>query len=181
MVVSAEDFLNRLRQDADQLGRDIRQQLEGLSEAQQTQRPADGRWSVAHCLEHLTTTGILYHPRIAKTIERATTDPGLYKPRWLARTFIRFASPEGRRRKLSAPKRFKPADDLPPNVNDRFFEQHTHLIELMDAARGRNLNRPRFGSPLTSLLRFSIGEGLELMVRHQQRHLLQIQEVVEAI
>ena len=60
-------------------------------------------------------------------------------------------------------------------------DQLRELIELIEAARGKNLNRPRFGSPITALLRFSIGEGLELMVRHQQRHLLQIQETVAAL
>ena len=153
-----------------------------LSDAALTWRPDPSTWSVAEITQHLVTTTELYEPRmealLPKALERA---PGRrpFRPRRFAAWFIKMAGPESEK-KLKAPKRFDPSSgDVGAEVLDRFVAQQEGLLELMGRAADADLNRPRLGSPLTPLLRFSLGEAFLLLVRHQQRHLRQAERLLQ--
>lgn len=44
-------------------------------------------------------------------------------------------------------------------------------------ARGHDINRVRFRSPFLPLLRFTVGTGLQVITRHNHRHLGQAERV----
>ena len=83
-------------------------------------------------------------------------------------------------RRLKAPKSIVPAPDPPPGVREAFLASHAVLLDLLQRADGFDLARPRFGSPLLSLLRLGPGDALTVLVRHEQRHLQQARRVRDA-
>jgi hypothetical protein len=147
-------------------------------------KPAPDAWSAAQILEHVVRTADPYLERIRKAIERSRArgvgeSPPL-RPRFLARLFLRLVGPDSRRR-LPAPKPFRPVvHEASPQILDRFLESQLELEELITSAEGCDLNRPRFASPITPLVRFSAGEALTILVRHAERHAQQIERVVAA-
>jgi hypothetical protein len=53
--------------------------------------------------------------------------------------------------------------------------------ELIHRARNYDVNRIRFKNPFIPILRFTVGTGLEILVTHQRRHLLQAERIRQSI
>jgi len=52
--------------------------------------------------------------------------------------------------------------------------------DLIRRASRYDVNRIRFRNPFIPLLRFTVGTGLEIVWRHQCRHLLQAERIKQA-
>ena len=147
--------------------------VEGLAPERLVAPPEEGKWSVAHCLDHLATTIEAYRPYLEGAIERGAASrpatPPDYRPGRFARWFIRVASPGGRA--VPAPKLFRPAEEAPLDALDRFLTAQQALLAALAGADGIDVNRWKLRSPASALLRFRVGEALELMVVHNDRHL----------
>ncbi|MGZ8376198.1 MAG: DinB family protein [Gemmatirosa sp.] len=137
-------------------------------------RPTPERWSVADCLEHLVTTGAVYHPRLRAVLATATHDAALeeapWSPTWFGRLVMRAVAPEGRAVRARGP--FIP----PPGRIDscaRLLAQQDELRTIIIDAHGADLRALRVESPLSKLLPLRLGEALEMLLVHQQRHFAQ--------
>jgi hypothetical protein len=165
--------LRRLLTDAEAVRAETERLRDTLTDAQLTWRPAPDAWSVADCFEHMRKVDEGYAARIEAGIGRMESREGAYAPGFIARNFIKFVSPDSTR-KLKAPRAIQPGE-TPPSAGaaalDRFLDQQAALLRLIRAADGRDVNGGRFASPFFGLLKFSVGEGLTLLVRHEQRHL----------
>lgn len=152
---------------------------EGLEPGQLLWRPGPGRWGVADCLEHLVAMGEGYHPRIRRALEEAVPAPegGEYRPRLFGRLFLWGSGPRVRI-PLPAPK-VVAGGQASPDSPERFRKRQDELLELIRAAEGKDLNRTRVASPLSRFVSFTLGECLELLVGHQERHLNQARKVRE--
>lgn len=146
-----------------------------LGSSELGQRPTPKSWSVAHCFDHLATTLEEYRPFLEQGIiaaeAKGSSSGSGYRPGWFGRWFIAMAG-EGQR-KLSAPKMFQPSDHAPSGALERYLSASAALRSLLPRADQVDLNTTKFRSPATALLRFRIGEGIELMVVHNARHLRQ--------
>ena len=158
-----------------------------LTSAQLSARPAPEKWSVAHCLDHLGRTLVLYRPNLEGAIERGLARVGghgerelfpAYRPGRFARWFIALAGPN--KKPLPAPKKFRPADQPAPDTVDNFKSELEAVRALLRRADGVNLNATKFRSPATALLRFRIGEGFDLLLQHNDRHLGQAERAAAA-
>ena len=133
------------------------------------------------CFDHLIATNESYFPRIVKAIETAenTGERGVrpFKPSIFGRFFIKSLRP-GSGFKVKTFKVFKPKSGPKSlDVTTRFLAMQDELIALIKRADGCDVNAVKFASPVSGLLRFSIGEGLSVLVVHEQRHLLQAQNI----
>ena len=152
-----------------------------LSATQRTWKPEPGVWSVADCFEHVRKVDKAYARKLDEAIGGAGSGAADFKPSLFGRGFIHFVSPASTF-KLKAPKGIRPAPDTASadaDALDRFLDQQAAVLDLIRRADGQNLNGGRFGSPLASVVRLSVGEGLTLIVRHEQRHLGQAQRLTE--
>lgn len=177
---TARAHLDRLAHLADANAAEVRRVVAGLRDAQLLWSPAPARWSIATCLEHLIATGAAYHPRIAAALAAAPRDPAhaeaAWRPSWFGRLFVRYAGPETRSTRVRTRGAFLP----PPARADapaRLLAQQGELGALLADAVGADLRAIRITSPIARLLSLRLGEVLEVLVVHQQRHLLQADEV----
>jgi hypothetical protein len=103
-------------------------------------------------------------------------------PGWFGRWFIRryiAPSPETTRRR--APRKIRPAPEVDVSVLERFLASNASARAVVRRANGYDVNRIRFRNPFVPLIRFTVGTGLEIVSKHEQRHLLQAERVRAAL
>jgi hypothetical protein len=154
-----------------------------LSEQQLNWHPGPGDWSVGQCLEHLCITNEVYLPAIADSLagrpRRAVEE---ITPGWLGRWFIRnYIEPSSETRRARAPKAIAPGTRVDSAVLDRFLSGNQKARELVRRAGNHDVNRIRFRNPFIPGLRFTVGTGLEIVAKHQRRHLLQAGRISESL
>ncbi len=151
----------------------------GLSVVQLNWRPVPGTCSVGQCLEHLRIGNEILVPVLSAALaghERKTVDDiVLRRPsRWFIRNYIA-ANPGGTRAK--APKKIAPAAHIEPTVLEALLHSNQAARELIEQASDYDVNRIRYRNPFVPLLRFTVGTGLEIIAKHEGRHLLQAEAV----
>ena len=150
-----------------------------LTPQQLNWKPTDREWSVGQCLDHLCVASDVYMPPIASSLTGqpagAVTE---ITPGWFGRWFIRsYIDPSPATKRANAPKAIVPASQVDSSVLERFLSGNQMMRELVRRAANHDVNRIRFVNPFISVIRFSVGTGLEIIVRHQRRHLLQAERV----
>jgi hypothetical protein len=142
-------------------------------------QPGSGVWSVGQCLEHLYMTNEVYLRAISAALEgrqQAVVDE--IRLGWFSRWFIRnyiAPNPEGRRAR--APKKIEPAKKVEPGILAAFLRSNQAARELVRRASEYNVNAVLFKNPFIPFLRFTVGTGLEIIFKHESRHLLQAESV----
>jgi hypothetical protein len=151
----------------------------GLSAEQLNWRPSPHQWSVGQCLDHLLVANEVYLPPISKALDGRPSSPvEEITPGWLGRLFIRtYIEPSTQRLRGRAPRKIVPATEVAPDVLDRFLRSNDLARALVRRASSYDVNRIRFVNPFVPLLRFTVGTGLEVIWRHQHRHLRQAERV----
>jgi hypothetical protein len=135
-------------------------------------------WSIAECVEHLTVLDEAYFVGIERGIDKAPASSARnegYDPHLFTRYFIGMVG-EQMKQKMKNPKLFDPSRSSSGgsvDSGDRFLAHQTILYDLIERADGRDINKKVLSSPVSSLLRFSLGEALTMLVSHQKRHLSQ--------
>lgn len=153
-----------------------------LSPEQLNWRPQPGAWSVGQCLDHLYATNRAYLPPMSAALKgrhAATVDE--IRPGWFARWFIRtYIEPRPGGTRAPAPKKIRPAQQAPSGILTTFLESNQRVRDLIAQAGGYDVNAIRFENPFIPLLRFTVGAGLEIISKHQSRHLLQAERVIQS-
>jgi len=157
--------------------------LAGLADEQLNWQPAPGSWSVGQCLEHLYTTNEAYLPPISAALEDRPSSPvDQITPGWFGRWFIRsFIEPSPNSKRARAPAKIRPVARVDHSVLDRFLFSNQSCRDLILRARDNDVNRIRFWNPFLPGLRFTVGTGLQIVVSHQRRHLLQAKRVKDSL
>jgi DinB superfamily len=150
-----------------------------LTPQQLNWKPGPDLWSVGQCLEHLCVASDVYLPAISNAL--ANRQLGVTQeitPGWFGRWFIRnYIEPSPQTRRASAPKKTTPGTQIDATILQRFLTSNDRAREVTRQAAPYDVNRIRFRNPFIPGLRFTVGTGLEILSRHQRRHLLQAERI----
>ena len=150
-----------------------------LTARQLNWKRAPSEWSVGQCLEHLTVANEVYLRAIADSLTdrpRAVVED--ITPGWFARWFIRnYIEPSPQSRRARAPGKITPGATIDSSVLERFLESNGQAREVVHRAGSVDVNRIRFRNPFVPLVRFTVGTGLDIIAKHQRRHLLQAERI----
>ena len=142
--------------------------------------PGPGEWSVGQCIEHLCVTNDVYGRAIADSL--TGRPPGTSEeitPGWFGRWFIRnYIEPSAQTKRRRAPGKVRPAAQVELSVLDRFVTGNEQMRALIRRAASYDVNRIRIRNPFVPVIRFTVGTGLEILTRHQRRHLLQAERIM---
>jgi hypothetical protein len=167
----------------EQIGRlidDVRQATSGLTYAQFNWRPEPGKWSIAENIAHMTRVASVYLPHIDAAIQdghkRGVTGPGPYKYGWFGNLFVKMSEPPPKQ-KFKAPRAMQPPVESRLDIVQDFEEMHRKLQRTVESANGLDLGRVSVRSPITPLIRFTLGQSLQVMAGHGRRHLWHCNQV----
>jgi DinB superfamily len=173
--------LERYRQQFEQIASEAQELSAGLSEAQFNWRPAPEQWSIEECLSHLTMVGQVELLAIEAAIDRArakgSTGSGSFEyPVW-ERFILRETEPPVRH-SMAAPKRFVPLHGQPiTGVLPTFLHVQRNFGIQIARADGLDLRRVKVQTPITRLLKLSLGTTLAQAAAHERRHIAQARRV----
>jgi hypothetical protein len=169
----------RLRSEFDASDRRATALAKDLTARQLNWRPAPGAWSIGQCLDHLCAANDVYLPALSTALaDRRDAPIEEIAPGWFGRWFIRqYIDPATGTKRARAPRKITPRADVDASILDRFLRTNLDVRAFVDRASGYDVNRIRFRNPFFPLLRFTVGTGLEILSKHQRRHLLQAERV----
>jgi hypothetical protein len=146
-------------------------------------RRSPPEWSVGQCLEHLCVANEVYTRAMAPSLAgRPAAVVQEITPGWFGRWFIRsYIEPSPTTKRAPSPKKIRPAAQVEPSVLDRFLASNRAARELIRSAAQHDVNRIRFPNPFVPLIHFTVGTGLEILTRHERRHLLQAERVRDSM
>jgi hypothetical protein len=181
--VGTPDWAIQLVHQLDAADQKARELVAGLTLEQLNSPPKPGAWSVGQCLEHIAITNEVYLPPISESLagQPARTVPEITLG-WFARYFIKnYIEPSPQTKHARAPKKAVPRAQVDFSVLDRFTRSNQAVRELVRSAATHDVNRIHFKNPFVPLLRFTVGTGLQLIAKHEQRHLLQAERAKQSL
>jgi hypothetical protein len=148
------------------------------------QRPRQGAWSIAECVEHLNLTAQSYLPILdaALTTLGRVTQPAdrTYSLDWMGRFMAWMVEPPYRTR-VKTTQPFVPVEIVEPTqVLPRFLFLRGELAKRFEAGRGRGLDRVKVRSPFNARISYNLFACMVLITAHERRHLWQAEQVAAA-
>ena len=150
----------------------------GLSRQQINWKAHPATWSIGQCLDHLRISNDMYCRAISNSLEgRPVAVVQEIRPGWFGQWFIRNNIETSTETKRRAPKKIEPVAEVEASVLDQFLVSNRNARELVYRARNYDVNRIRFTNPFIPLIRFTVGTGLEILWKHERRHLQQAERI----
>ncbi|WP_324673449.1 DinB family protein [Hymenobacter sp. GOD-10R] len=168
-------FLQQLHTEVRNLQATVETELAPLDDFILNFKPSPERWSVLECLEHLNRYSRYYNLAIANAVQkvpaRVKQEPLRYS--WLGRKSIGMMEPSNNKQYKTVKHMNPTGSDLGRNVLTEFQAHQTQLLQLLTSAQKTDLNKKAVPVEFFRLLKLGIGEALEFVVRHEERHVQQ--------
>ena len=144
------------------------------------QRLTPTSWSMLECLEHLNRYSRYYQPALARALARphtAPAPPAEVAYSWLGRKSVLMMRPGNTRQQTTLRRMNPPGGRLGREVLAEFDQHQAHLLEMLTQAQTADLNRKAVPVEFCRLLKLRLGEALEFVVVHEERHVQQARRV----
>jgi hypothetical protein len=145
------------------------------------------KWSVLEVVSHLNQVYKVYLENFEKTISDAPElkdDHTLRRQSTiLGRMSAYFMKPKGKKRKF----KMKTFDFFEPVSNSKkpndtialFFENKNRFNEIIKSARLKDIKGLKIPTALGEKIKFYIPECIDFLLAHEERHLVQIEEILK--
>ncbi|RYU78409.1 DinB family protein [Hymenobacter persicinus] len=172
--MNASTFIRTLHQRVQHLHATVSADFAPLDAALLNFKPGPDSWSILECLEHLNRYSRYYNAQLAQALAQpVAAPPAEFKFSWLGRKSIETVRPENRKLQKTLARMNPNQSRLDQAVLAEFLAHQTELLALLDCARQANLGRKAVSVEFFKLLKLSIGDTLEFVVAHQERHIQQ--------
>lgn len=185
--MTPSELLNRLESELTQLQATIRADFFELSTENLLRRPHPEAWGAMDCIAHLNAELEYYLPQLERAQHKAKARKWMptdeVKNNWLGRRAIRSVDVQtGVWKAHRAPKSLDPLKLRAVRENEVkvLLINLELLIRLVRQSHEIDLNRPKIRPRRWSLAHFYMGDLLEYLTRHVQRHVLQAERSLEA-
>lgn len=174
MKVNSNQLLVELRNMCVKHQKDL-ETLSSLSDQELQSKPAPEAWNALECIEHLNRYGRFYLPEIKKRLQNSSTKPGkTFKSGLLGNYFAESMLPKPGFKTMNTFKEMNPLNaDLDRSTLQEFADQLKQMLELLEMARSKNLNRIRTSISISKLIKLKLGDTFRVVIYHNERHLLQ--------
>lgn len=153
----------------------------GLSETQINWKPEKRKWGIAECLDHIAVSFRSYSGEIERVLANPQPATGnlVFRTTLTGGIFIKTMHPDSPV-KVPNPSIFNPTQgNLTRGVFEDFLAAHKALTGLIEKSKSLDLSQNKITSPVSSLMKFTLGEALIIMTYHEKRHVLQARRVME--
>jgi len=151
-----------------------------FSKEQMDFRSAPGEWSANECLQHIIVFNELYMAQFKEVIAGTYKNPffTLFS-RSVGRTLVEGATPGSEPSKTYG--LYEPANfELETSSVAQAFNLHLQqLSQVIGQLKSISIRKIKLRSPSSEKLKFSLEDGLKLIVMHTERHMIQAMQQLE--
>lgn len=163
--------------------RESRRRLEEMASRPPVQlqlKPGEKSWSALATAEHVRIMNAAYLGVLTQAIDAADKPARdeAFQPGFFARLFIKFVSPDPKFKVKTVSAAVPREGSGSIESLRQLIDQQDELLAVLDKADQVNLNKTKLTSPLSSLVKFTIGEALTVIVMHELRHLDQMERAM---
>jgi hypothetical protein len=161
---------------------DVERTFGALTAAQLNWKPSPQVWSIAQCLDHLMASNSTYMP-IVELVLAGQKPTSIWQavpllPRMWGKLLIRQLSPENKR-KTRTVRVFEPSSSpLGADIVARFVAHQQDMIRLIERTAQLDLEHIIITSPALGFVTYSLRDAYEIIVVHEQRHVLQAKRLL---
>ena len=141
-------------------------------------RPQPDRWSAVECVAHLTLTNRHYPPLIQGALDRAPPGDGPYRMDFRGRFLRWILEPPYRSGVKTMPSMEPQAGEPPEQVLAGFLAAQEEILKLLEAARGKALEKTTITSPFSKRMRYNAYSCFQVLAAHERRHLWQAEQTL---
>jgi uncharacterized damage-inducible protein DinB len=187
--MKSEYFLEEREKETHEILDIVKSEFSTLSSDQLNTKPASDKWSISECLAHLNLTLKIYIPQMQKVVNEKE-NYGLQKENFsysaIGKLAVKAMQPKADKSigfKMKTFKRLNPKrseiDAQAAIANFLDFQRIT--IEVIHGLKNTSLTKPKIVTTAGPILKMGIGDALHFMVAHNQRHIVQAQNVFKII
>lgn len=176
-TISNQDFINELID----ITKENIEQLEAISRLDKNlidKSDKDNSWSINQCIEHLNRYFDFYVPELKKKIDKgnAKTESLYFKSGWLGNYFTNSVKYNaGNSAKMKTMKNMDPnkfGEIRSENIEtaEKYFIE---LLGLLEQSKDLDLQKIKTKISLSSLINLKLGDTLQFIVYHNDRHMNQ--------
>lgn len=152
-------------------------------------KPGPKKWSVAECIQHLNITLQIYVPQLVSAVKNKHQFTGqrqIFTHSFIGKLGVNSMSPKANNeipRKMQTFKKLKPKEleYEKREVLDNFLGFQNDIISVIEGTDNMSLEKPRIVTAAGSFLKMRFGDALHFIIAHNQRHVLQAQNVLKII
>lgn len=174
-ITDSQQLLDLISLKAEAQKRLVAEKISDLQIAALQKFRFDGGWSICQCFAHLNTYYEFYLPQLEKAVQNSgqKTTQKNYRSGWLGAYFIKMMDPSTNKSKYKASKKHLPiGNDDPHETLDIFIKNTESFVKILADCRTVNL-RTRVETSISPLLRLQLGDILEFLLAHNERHIQQ--------
>ncbi|MBS1713250.1 MAG: DinB family protein [Armatimonadetes bacterium] len=147
----------------------------GVSEWDLNHKPASGDWSPGQIFRHLVLSNNPYLALLPQATAKApSAATGIVRHTKIGGFIARQAGPGTN---APAPKPMVPEEGtFGASTVEEWISGQERLYEAIQNCRGKDLNAKVLRNPMLKLFAMSLGDVLEILTVHTERHVLQIEE-----
>jgi hypothetical protein len=149
--------------------------LEKWTPAQLAWKPTPEKWSAYELFAHLAVANLPYLDQFDDLVPKLKPAGGNEAMRtgYFGGKLIGFIKKQDN--KLKAPKVFQPVEQSNSRISVDAYKNAVRRFEgILPQLVNKNLSAPKTKTPVTSLVRPKLGDALQIIAFHDQRHINQI-------
>ncbi len=175
--MSGSAQLDEVKAQFDAASLQARQLLAGNAETL-NRRPQPDRWSAAECISHLTLTNLHYPPLLRGALHQAPPGDGPYSMDFRGKLLRWILEPPYRSGVKTIPSMEPKTGETPEQVLAAFLASQDELLKLLEAARGKALEKTTITSPFSKRMRYNAYSCFQVLAAHERRHLWQAEQAL---
>ncbi len=147
-----------------------------------TIKPSAEEWSILECIDHMNKATELYIDQIEEKIDHLRPSrKEQFKKTWLANKFTKMLAPTEQgeiKSKMKTLAGFVPHSNPDTTVVGRFLNNCDRIEKILKKANNNDLRSFKVTTALGPILKFYIGDALDFILTHNQRHVIQVKNTL---
>jgi hypothetical protein len=165
----------------DATSKNFRDAFGSLSGDELNWKPTSKTWSVAQNIHHLIVINRTYYPIVKSVRERTYQLPWIGKWKFMVdffgRVIYKYVSPDRKRRTKTFPAAWPSTSTIAADILNQFENHQAELKTLIQNCNDLLDANTIISSPANKNIVYTLKSAFDIIVAHEQRHLIQAKEV----
>jgi macrodomain Ter protein organizer (MatP/YcbG family) len=162
--------------------RDFGYLMNKLDEGALNTKPNAKSWSILECIEHMNLSMLIYIDQF-KELQLSNIPESTIRVGWKGTFFAEGMRPKENAisYKMKTAKKLTPASKLSSHNISSFLNNIQTLVSFIETNKAMNWNTKKVKTAIGSLVKLNVGEALNFVIAHNERHIWQAQNVITVI